>query len=52
MCRFLFLNLQASGAAPLPKAVYDFFYEFDVCICQLYGMSESTGVQCINTPGE
>ena len=49
-CYLLFL-LQCSGAAPLPRAVAEFFFNFDIPICQLYGMSESTGIACMNAPG-
>ena len=62
MCKYLMLvvtvthshlvTMQASGAAPLPRSVLDFFEEFDIPIYVLYGMSESTGPQTFNYEGE
>ena len=43
---------QATGAAPLPRAVAEFFAQFDITLCQMYGMSETTGTACMNSPSE
>lgn len=40
-----------SGAAPLPRAVTEFFLEFDMPIYQIYGMSECTGPHSVNLEG-
>ncbi|XP_019848922.1 PREDICTED: long-chain-fatty-acid--CoA ligase ACSBG2-like [Amphimedon queenslandica] len=42
--------MMATGAAPLPRAVAEFFAQFDITLCQMYGMSETTGTGCINSP--
>ena len=47
----LIIALQIAGAAPLPKAVSDFYAGFDIALLQVYGMSETASVGTINTPG-
>ncbi|XP_056678521.1 long-chain-fatty-acid--CoA ligase ACSBG2 isoform X3 [Monodelphis domestica] len=37
-----------SGAAPLTKDTLEFFLSLDIPVCELYGMSESTGPHTIN----
>jgi long-chain-fatty-acid--CoA ligase ACSBG len=39
------------GAAPVPKAVTEFFSEFDIPLYQLYGMTETTAAGCLNALG-
>ena len=50
--KLILFILQLSGAAPLPKAVSDFYAGFDIALLQVYGMSETTGISTINTPGK
>ncbi|XP_006896488.1 PREDICTED: long-chain-fatty-acid--CoA ligase ACSBG2 [Elephantulus edwardii] len=44
-CHF-FLN----GAAPLTQDTAEFFLSLDIPICQIYGMSESSGPHAVSTP--
>jgi long-chain acyl-CoA synthetase len=39
-----------SGGAPLPYEIAEFFHAADVLICEGYGMTESGGASCVNTP--
>jgi long-chain acyl-CoA synthetase len=39
------------GAAPTPPEVLEFFLAMGIEICELWGMSETTGVATINRPG-
>ncbi len=39
-----------SGAAPLSPEVAKYFLSLDMVVCELYGMSESTGPQTLSTP--
>ena len=41
-CRFFM-----SGAAPIRPETIKYFLGFDIIIHELYGMSETTGVQCV-----
>ena len=43
---------QANGAAPLSRAVAEYFAQFNITLCQMYGMSETTGTACMNSPSE
>jgi long-chain-fatty-acid--CoA ligase ACSBG len=45
-------TVAATGAAPLSAEVIDFFSGFDMPIYQLYGMSETSGVGCLNGPNK
>lgn len=45
-CRFL-----ASGAAPISKKTLEYFASLDMCIHEVFGMSESTGPHTVNTAG-
>jgi long-chain-fatty-acid--CoA ligase ACSBG len=38
----------ASGAAPIKKSTIDFFKSLNIPIFNVYGMSETTGPQCLN----
>ena len=31
---------QSTGAAPLPRAVAEYFAQFDITLCQMYGINE------------
>jgi long-chain acyl-CoA synthetase len=42
----------ASGAAPIAPEVLRFFLALGLEICEVYGLSESTGVTTFNRPGE
>ncbi|XP_019854410.1 PREDICTED: long-chain-fatty-acid--CoA ligase ACSBG2-like [Amphimedon queenslandica] len=44
-------RLTVSAAAPLPMAITEFFGDFDIPVFQAYGMSETTGVSCLNCQG-
>ena len=48
----LTLSEANNGAAPLPRAVAEYFAQFDITLCQMYGMSETTGTACMNSPSE
>jgi long-chain acyl-CoA synthetase len=39
------------GAAPCPPEVLDFWHAAGLEVCEVYGMSESTGVATVNRPG-
>ena len=39
------------GAAPTPPEVLEFFLAIGIEICELWGMSETTGVAALNPPG-
>lgn len=39
-----------SGAAPMNKDTLDFFLSLDLPVMEVYGMSESTGMQAMETP--
>ena len=36
-------QIQLSGAAPITKETLDFFLSLNIPVCEVYGMSESTG---------
>lgn len=44
-------KLQASGAAPITKQTLEYLMSVDVPVLDLYGMSESSGPQCVSVPG-
>jgi len=44
-------KLQASGAAPITKQTLEYLMSVDVPVLDLYGMSESSGPQCVSIPG-
>lgn len=44
------LRFMISGGAPLPREIAEFFHAADVLICEGYGMTESGGASCVNTP--
>ncbi len=43
-------RMAISGAAAISKATMDFFTSLDIPLCEVYGMSESTGVMTFNVP--
>lgn len=46
------LKYAISGGAPLPKAVAEFFRDNNVPLFEGYGLTETTGAICVNTPGD
>lgn len=44
------LKYAISGGAPLPKDVAHFFERCDVLLLEGYGLTETTGAICVNTP--
>jgi long-chain acyl-CoA synthetase len=40
-----------TGAAPCPAEVIEFWHGLSLPLCEVYGMSETTGVASVNSPG-
>ncbi|HEX6712321.1 MAG TPA: AMP-binding protein [Thermoleophilaceae bacterium] len=40
-----------TGAAPCPAEVIEFWHGLGLPLCEVYGMSETTGVATVNSPG-
>ena len=45
------VRVGVTGAAPCPAEVIDFWRSLRLPLCEVYGMSETTGVATVNTPG-
>ncbi len=45
------LRYAISGAAPIQQEILEFFSGLDVCIMEVYGQSEGSGVSTANFPG-
>ncbi len=46
------LKYAISGGAPLSKEVSEFFHRCDVLLLEGYGLTETTGAICVNTPDD
>ena len=45
------VRIAVTGAAPCPAEVIEFWHGLGVPLCEVYGMSETTGVATVNAPG-
>jgi long-chain acyl-CoA synthetase len=45
------VRVAITGAAPCPAEVIEFWGALGVAVCEVYGMSETTGVATVNPPG-
>ncbi len=44
-------RIAVTGAAPCPADVIEFWHACGLALCEVYGMSETTGVATVNPPG-
>ena len=44
------LRFFACGGAPLPQAIGELFYSMDILILEAWGLTEASGVLCMNRP--
>ena len=45
------VDIALTGAAPCPAEVIEFWHGLGLPLCEVYGMSETTGVATVNAPG-
>jgi long-chain acyl-CoA synthetase len=45
------VRVALTGAAPCPAEVLEFWHGLELPLCEVYGMSETTGVATVNAPG-
>jgi long-chain acyl-CoA synthetase len=45
------VDVAVVGAAPCPAEVIEFWHDLGLTLCEVYGMSETTGVATVNAPG-
>ena len=45
------VRVALTGAAPCPPEVVEFWHGLGLPLCEVYGMSETTGVATVNAPG-
>jgi long-subunit acyl-CoA synthetase (AMP-forming) len=45
------VRVAVTGAAPCPAEVLEFWHGLGLDLCEVYGMSETTGVATVNAPG-